>query len=69
MNKKGSGLLIVLMSVAVVAIVFVSIYAKPAEDVKVEGFDETKSVFEQHTDLLEQAKDVKSMVEDKNKIE
>lgn len=70
MNKqKGFGIVIIPVVGVVILIVFIMLYRIPTKDVNIEGFDDTKSVLEQHIDLVEQAESAKNLIEDKNIIE
>jgi len=66
-KQKGFMLIVLLLSVAIIAIFFSKVYFSPK--VVNEETGETKTLFEQETDAVQQARDIKKTLEERSKIE
>jgi hypothetical protein len=69
-EQKGSGLIVVLITVLLVALIFFGLFARPKDnDVSVEGYDPSKSIIEQRDSLINEATGAKNALEEKNREE
>ncbi len=66
-KQNGFTLIILILAVAIIVIVFSKIYFSPK--VVNEETEESKTLFEQQTDAIQQAEDIKEILEKKSKIE
>ena len=67
--KKQSGftLIVLILAATIIVIVFSRTYLLPK--VVNEETGESKTLFEQQTDAIQQAKDIKKVLEERNKVE
>ena len=65
-KQKGFTLIVLILAVAIIVIVFSKTYFSPK--VVNEETGETKTLFEQQTDAVQQAKDVKEKLEERSKL-
>jgi len=66
-KQKGFMLIVLLISVAIMAILFSKIYFTP--NVINEKTGESETLFKQGTDAVQEAKDIKKTLEEKSRIE
>lgn len=65
-KQKGFGLIFLIISIAILAFTISVYFSIEAVDEKT---GESKTIFEQQTDAIQQAKDLKEILEEKSKIE
>lgn len=69
-NNKGAGLLIaVIIAAFVVVILFVVLRRPSTVEAPIEGVDPDRSILEQSTDIVDQARDVRDVIEQRGDVE